>query len=90
MERPDIWIHDIHAGELINLRDCKGIYIHKDYPKTEDHSAKHSLKFCYSRNDTSYWLHYESSQLLRNALEHYTHLLKCKELDVSQKTITLI
>ena len=83
------WIYDIHAKELINLKDCKGIWIHRDRPKTENIEAQYTLQFGYYGKSKGVWLHYESSKLLHNAFAHYTSILGCKELDVSTKPVTL-
>lgn len=85
----DKFIFDKQAGELVNLRDIKGIWIYKDYEKDADFEAQHQLEFDYYNKTDATYLHYESSELLHNALSHYTQLLKGVELDVSMKPLTL-
>jgi hypothetical protein len=84
----DKWYHDIQAGELINLKNCKSVWIHADREKTEDYGLAFSLRFAYFKGKDVY-LHYETSKLLHNAFSHYRELLKCKELDVSVAPLTL-
>jgi hypothetical protein len=84
----DKWIFDIQAGELINLKECKGIWIYKNWEKEEDYKAAHTLRFSYY-NGKDYYLHYESSEELLNALEHYAQIVGSTELDVSKKPVTL-
>jgi hypothetical protein len=87
--KEDKWYHDTQAKELINLRDCKGIWIEHDREKEDNYNAAFTLIFVYYGNASSIYLHYESSKLLHNAFEHYSSLLACSELDVSSKPITL-
>lgn len=83
------WIHDIQAGELVNLRDCKAVWVHRDRDESDDYSAQYSLCLSYYRDKSEFYLHYETKELLYNAFEHYKKLLKCEDLDVSQKPVTL-
>ena len=90
MEKQDKWIWDVQAGELVNLRDLKAVYVHKDYEAGDDYNANHSLYFdYYEKGDSDFYLYYDSSELLQNAFEHYKKLLGCQELDVSQKPLML-
>ena len=83
------WYHDVKAGELINLRDCKGVWIYRDREKTDDYKAAFTLEFAYYGKTKATYLHYDSSKLLHNAFEHYTTLLGCAEIDVSTEPVTL-
>jgi len=90
MENKDVWIHDIQAGELINLKNLKAIWIHKDKEKSEVQEAQFGLYLdYYSKGNSEFYLWYDSREQLYNAFEHYKQLLKCKDLDVSQKPISL-
>ena len=83
------YIFDKEAGELINLRDVKGVWIYEDYEADEDYSGKHTLQFDYYGKSASTFLHYKSSKLVDNAFVHYTQILKARELDVSSEPLTL-
>lgn len=83
------WYHDIQAGELINLRDCKGVWIYRDRNKSDDHSAAYTLEFAYYGKTEGTYLHYDSSKLLHSAFEHYRILLGCTDVDVSTEPVTL-
>ena len=83
------WYHDVQAGELINLRDCKAVWVHKDRDETDDHVAAYILHFAYYGKTKGMWLHYESSKLLQSAFKHYTTLLGCAEVDVASEPVTL-
>lgn len=87
--KEDKWIHDIQAGELINLKDCKSVWIYKDRDEYDDYPAEYTLYFAYYRDKSDTYLHYDSSELLHNAFEHYKNILQCKDLDVTQKPVTL-
>ena len=67
--KEDKWIHDIQAGELVNLKDCRAIWIEEDLEETEEFPARFSLQFTYYKDKSDYYLHYESSELLRNAFD---------------------
>jgi len=85
----DKFIYDIQAGEILNLKGCRGVWIYRDREETDDYSAQHSLVFSFARDKSSFYLHYESSELLHNAFEHYKEILKCEEVDVSKKPLKL-
>ena len=85
----DKWYHDVKGGELINLRDCKGVWVYKDSEETEEHLEAHILEFAYYGKSDAAYLHYESSKLMQNAFIHYTNLLGCVEIDVSSEPVTL-
>ena len=89
METQDKWINDIEAGELINLKNTCSVWIYRNRSKTEDREAAYTLSFAYYGKTPPTYLHYESSELLFNALAHYTKLLGAVDLDVTQKPITL-
>ena len=85
--KEDKWIHDIQAGELINLKDCHSVYISEERDETDNNVAKYSLAFLCAKKYL--YLFYESNEHLHNAFEHYKKLLNCEELDVSVKPLTL-
>jgi len=89
MEQPNKWIFDIHAEEMINLKDLRAVWISADYEKEGDCIAKHQLSLSYYRDTSNFYLLYETSALLKNAFDHYKQLLGCEELDVSSKPLTL-
>ena len=87
--KKDKWYHDVKANELINLKDCKGVWIYRDRNETEDRLACYGLEFAYYGKTNKTFLHYDSSELLYSAFKHYTFLLGCKEVDVSAEPVTL-
>lgn len=87
--KEDKWIHDIQADELINLKDVHSVYVYRDQNENDNCVAEYTLLFLYYGKTSSIYLHYDSSELLHNAFEHYTHILGCKELDVSRKPLKL-
>jgi len=87
--KEDKWYHDIQAEELINLRDCKGVWIYRDRDENGDYPACYGLEFAYYAKSGKSYLHYDSSKLLQSAFKHYTVLLGCTELDVSAEPVTL-
>lgn len=87
--RNDKWIHDIQAGELINFRNACSVWIYKNYEETEDYSAQHTLAIAYYGKTGTTYLHYESSEHLHNAFEHYKDLLGCTVIDISKKPLKL-
>ena len=85
----DRWYHDIEASELINLRDCKGMWIYRERDESKEYNAAYILEFNYYGKSKHAYLHYDSSKLLHSAFKHYTVLLGCTELDVSAEPVTL-
>ena len=80
-----MWIYDIRAEELINLKDCTSVWKHQKRVSTE--TVNYSLNLIL--NKKTYYLHYESEEQRDSAFSHYAILLKAKELDVNEKPVTL-
>ena len=85
----DKWYHDVQAKELINLEDCKAVWVHRDREESDEVVGQHTLHFAYYGKTKGMWLHYDSSKLLCSAFEHYKILLGCRDVDVNTDPITL-
>jgi len=94
----NIWINDVEANELINLKGCISIFGSDDGDYNEDEEeeeeeeeeeVQYSLCLKYHRDSNYIYLHYKDKDTRNSMLKIYADILNADEINKDSKIISL-